>query len=168
MKYDYDEIMDYYDKRIDEYIKWLNRDKNMPYTDPTMISTGWVVKPEIIYRTRRLVKSEDLNGAGTLFGGKALAWIDEEAAIFASCQLSSKNLVTKLISEVNFVSPAYMGDILEIGCDLIKIGETSITVSCTIRNKSTQHEIVKVDKIVFVNIDPETKKAKPHGIKKYG
>lgn len=167
MDYDYHKIMKYLDKKIAEHLKLLHRKNNMPYTDPTMIST-YLITPKIVYRTRRLVKSEDLNGAGTLFGGKALAWIDEEAAIFASCQLSSKNLVTKLISEVNFVSPAYMGDILEIGCDLIKIGETSITVSCTIRNKSTQHEIVKVDKIVFVNIDPETKKAKPHGIQKYG
>lgn len=115
------------------------------------------------YRTRRMVKSEDLNGSGTLFGGKALAWIDEEAAIYACCQLESKTIVTKLISEVNFLSPAYVGDILEIGCEMISLGNTSITLSCTIRNKTTQKEIVKVATIVFVNIDPATGKSTPHG-----
>lgn len=39
---------------------------------------------------------------GKLFGGKALAWIDEEAAIFAFCQLKSKNLVTAAMTEINF------------------------------------------------------------------
>lgn len=117
------------------------------------------------YKTRRLIKSEDLNGAGTLFGGKALAWVDEEAAIFATCQLESKNIVTKLIGEVNFTSPAYLGDIVEIGCELNRIGTTSIEVSCYIRNKTTKEFVVKVKKIVFVNVNPETKLPEPHGVK---
>ena len=40
------------------------------------------------YRTRKLIKPEDLNSRETLFGGQLLKWIDEEAAIFAMCQLS--------------------------------------------------------------------------------
>jgi len=30
------------------------------------------------FRTRKLIKPEDLNARGTLFGGRVLAWIDEE------------------------------------------------------------------------------------------
>ena len=41
------------------------------------------------YRTRKLVKPSDLNPRRTLFGGQVLKWIDEEAAIFAICQLGS-------------------------------------------------------------------------------
>jgi acyl-CoA hydrolase len=39
---------------------------------------------------------------------------DEEAAIYAMCQLKTKNIVTKLISEINFMSPGYQGDVIEI------------------------------------------------------
>ena len=39
------------------------------------------------------------------FGGSLLRWIDEEAAIYVMCQLDSKNVVTKFMSEINFVSP---------------------------------------------------------------
>lgn len=115
------------------------------------------------YRNRKIVKSEDLNGAGSLFGGKALAWIDEEAAIYAFCQLGSKNLVTKAMSTINFKAPARLGDIIEIGCNVVKFGNTSITVSCSMRNKTTQQEIITVDEITFVNLD-ETGRPVPHGI----
>ena len=38
------------------------------------------------FRTRKLIKPEDLNAGGTLFGGQLLKWIDEEAAIYAETQ----------------------------------------------------------------------------------
>ena len=76
------------------------------------------------YRTRKLIKPEDLNPRGTLFGGRVLEWIDEEAAIFCMCQLDNKNIVTKAMSEINFVSTAITGDIVEIGCELISFGTT--------------------------------------------
>lgn len=115
------------------------------------------------YRNRKLVKSEDLNGAGNLFGGKALAWIDEESAIFAFCQLGTKNIVTKAMSTIDFKAPAKLGDIIEIGCEVVRFGTTSITVSCSMRNKTTQQEIITVDEITFVNID-DAGKPTPHGI----
>ena len=105
------------------------------------------------FRTRKLIKYEDLNTRGTLFGGQVLKWIDEEAAIFCMCQLSSTTIVTKSMSEVNFVSSAKLGDIVEIGCELVSFGTTSITISCEVRNKDTKKTIIKVDKIVFVLVD---------------
>lgn len=115
-----------------------------------------------VYRTRKIVKSADLNGSGSLFGGQALAWIDEEAAIFAMCRLNYNNLVTAAMSSINFRAPAKLGDIVEIGCDVVRIGRTSITVSCTMRNKTTQKDIVTVDEIVFVAM--EDGKPKVHGV----
>lgn len=114
------------------------------------------------YRTRKLVKPEDLNTRRTLFGGQVLKWIDEEAAIFAVCQLGSSNIVTKAMSEVNFVSTAVMGDILEFGMELVSVGTTSITIACDVRNKMTKQSVIKIDKIVFVLLD-ENGKPKPHG-----
>lgn len=109
-----------------------------------------------------MVKGEDLNGAGNFFGGRAMEWIDEEAAIFAFCQLQVSNLVTKAISSIDFKAPAKLGDIIEIGCEVVKFGTTSITIKVSMRNKTTQQEIVTVDAITFVNVDASGKPA-PHG-----
>ena len=117
------------------------------------------------FRTRKLIKPEDLNARGTLFGGQVLRWIDEEAAIFAICQIGSPNIVTKIMSEIDFVSSAKTGDVIEIGCDLVSVGTTSITLSCEVRNKDTKQTIIKVDKIVFVLLD-ENGLPKPHNKKK--
>jgi len=103
--------------------------------------------------SRKLVKPQDLNPYQTLFGGALLGWIDEEAAIFAMSQINSKNIVTKFISEINFLSSARNGDIIEIGLEVVKFGKTSITVSCMARNVRTQVNILTVEKIVFVNVD---------------
>jgi len=86
------------------------------------------------YRTRKLVKPSDLNPRRTLFGGQVLKWIDEEV----------------------------LGDIIEFGMDMVKVGTSSITIACDVRNKITKQSIVRIDKIVFVLLD-ENGKPKPHG-----
>ena len=116
------------------------------------------------FRTRKLIKYEDLNARGTLFGGQVLKWIDEEAAIFAICQLDNSNIVTKAMSEINFVSSAKVGDVIELGMELVEVGNTSITLSCDVRNKKTKVSIIRIDKIVFVHLD-KFGKPKPHGKK---
>ena len=115
------------------------------------------------FLSRRLVMPEDLNYANALFGGRALAWIDEEAAIFAICQLETNYLVTKHIGEISFESPAIQGDVVEFGLATKKVGRTSITVTCLVRNKATKKTICLADDIVFVRVDPETRQPIPHG-----
>ena len=116
----------------------------------------------MIYHTRKLVKPEDLNAGGTLFGGTLLRWIDEEAAIFVMCQLDSQRIVTKYMSEINFISPALTGDVVEIGFETLKFGRSSITVKCTARVKQTQRIIITIDEVIFVHLD-ENLNPSPHG-----
>jgi acyl-CoA thioesterase YciA len=116
------------------------------------------------YRTRKLIKPEDLNSRGTLFGGQLLKWIDEEASIFCMCQLDTKDIVTKIVSEIDFISSAKLGDVIEIGCELISLGKTSISIKCMVRNKDTQRLIIVVDKLVFVCVDDQGN-PKPHNKK---
>ncbi|MDP7537248.1 MAG: hotdog domain-containing protein [Methylococcales bacterium] len=105
------------------------------------------------FLTRRLVMPGHLNSADRLFGGTLLRWVDEEAFIFAKCQLKIPHLVTRYISEINFVSPAMQDDIVEFGLKVTKIGNTSITLTCLVRNKETAKTIINIDKIVFVSVD---------------
>jgi len=115
------------------------------------------------FLSRRLVLPSDLNYSNSLFGGRVLQWIDEEAAIYAICQLDTTSLVTKHISEVSFESPALQGDVVEFGLETKKVGKTSITLSCLVRNKATKKTICLADDIVFVQVDPDTRLPKPHG-----
>ncbi len=115
------------------------------------------------FLSRRLVMPNDLNYANSLFGGRALEWIDEEAAIYAICQLETNCLVTKHIGEISFESAALQGDVVEFGLATKKVGNTSITITCLVRNKATKKTICLADDIVFVQVDPDTRKPIPHG-----
>jgi len=117
------------------------------------------------FYSRKLIKPEDLNPNHTLFGGSLLRWIDEEAAIFAICQLNSDKVVTKFISEINFINSARGGDIIEMGMEVLKFGSSSITFKCVVRNKFNKKQIITIDKIVFVHVD-ENGRPKPHGVTK--
>lgn len=114
------------------------------------------------YNTRRWIKPEDLNPNYTLFGGRILQWIDEEAALYTTIQLENPRIVTKYISEINFISSARQGDIIEIGIEAVDFGRTSVTLRCEVRNKMTRQTIITIDKIVFVSLD-ENGKPTPHG-----
>ena len=114
------------------------------------------------FYTRKWVKPEDLNPNHSLFGGRLLQWIDEEAALYAIIQLENTKVVTKFISEINFVSSAKQGDIIEIGIEATHFGSSSVTLKCDVRNKMTHQTIITVDKIVMVNLDSEGNPA-PHG-----
>lgn len=109
----------------------------------------------LVFRTRKLIKPDDLNSRNTLFGGRLLAWIDEECGIYCACQMKTHNIVTKYISEMDFVSAAYQGDVIEIGVGTVRIGKTSLTVQCIVRNKETKHNIIAVDRLVFVSVNEE-------------
>ncbi|WP_452220824.1 acyl-CoA thioesterase [Lacinutrix salivirga] len=114
------------------------------------------------FHTRKWVKPEDLNPNGTLFGGRLLAWIDEEAALYTLIQLENKKIVTKYISEINFMSSAKQGDIVELGMEVVKFGKSSLTLKCEARNKMTRETILTVDNIIMVNLGANNK-PKPHG-----
>ena len=114
------------------------------------------------FHTRKWVKPEDLNPNGTLFGGKLLAWLDEELALYTIIQLENSRIVTKHMSEINFRSSARQGDIIEIGIDVVKYGRSSLELKCEARNMMTRETIITIDSTTMVNLD-ENGKPKAHG-----
>lgn len=114
------------------------------------------------FHTRKWVKPEDLNPNKTLFGGRLLEWIDEEAALYSIVQLENSHVVTKFMSEINFMASAKEGNIIEIGIEVVKFGNTSLVLQCEVRNKMTHETIITVEKITMVNLDADGK-PKPHG-----
>lgn len=117
---------------------------------------------DFAYLTSKLVMPEDTNPSGKLFGGRALAWIDEAAAIFAYRQLKyPKQLVTKFMSAIDFTAPGELGNMVEIGCRVVGVGRTSISVELDMRNMDSGRTIVHIEKIVFINLVDGV--SAPHG-----
>ena len=61
-----------------------------------------------------------------------------------------------------FVSSAHQGDIVEIGLEPTSSGKSSLTLSCEVRNKMTRETIIRIEKIIMVNLGSDGKPA-PHG-----
>ncbi|WP_338409423.1 hotdog domain-containing protein [uncultured Flavobacterium sp.] len=114
------------------------------------------------FHTRKWVKPEDLNANGSLFGGRLLSWIDEEAALYTIIQFENKKVVTKYMSEINFMSSAQQGDIVEIGIEVVKFGNSSLVLKSEVRNKMTHETIITIDNIIMVNLGDDGK-PKYHG-----
>jgi len=117
---------------------------------------------DISSSVRKWVKPEDLNAHGTLFGGTLLRWIDEEAAIYAVLQLGSARVVTKYLSEIEFVSSARQGDLLELQLAATAFGRTSLTLRAEVVNMVTRRSILTIERLVFVTVDAEGRPS-PHG-----
>lgn len=119
-----------------------------------MLNTGTLEHMDHVrFSVRKWVKPEDLNQHGALFGGRLLQWVDEEAAIFAITQIGTKDLVTRHMSEINFLARAERGDLLELIYTVKRFGRTSVTLSCRVKNSVTGAEILTLDSIVFVSVD---------------
>ncbi|HSK12919.1 MAG TPA: hotdog domain-containing protein [Phnomibacter sp.] len=105
------------------------------------------------FHTRKWVKPEDLNPNQSLFGGRLLQWIDEEAVIYAIVQLGNPRVVTKYISEINFISAPRNGDIIEIGIIATDFGACTLNVRCEVRNSITREPILSIDRMVFASVN---------------
>lgn len=71
------------------------------------------------------------NHHDTLFGGSALAWMDEVSFITAT-RFSRKRLVTVSTEKINFNHPIPSGTIVELIGKVSRVGRTSLTVNVSI------------------------------------
>ena len=147
--------------------------------NPKSAPSSQTVDPEKLgyFRSyRRIVMYEDLNAAGSIFGGKLVSWIDEGTAIYASCQMNARRVVTKKISELLFNQPARLGDMLEIWCKIAHAGNTSLTIDVVVSRRTfaddparspddkSSGEICRCE-LVFVAVD-EKGRPRPWNVKK--
>ena len=71
--------------------------------------------------TVHLVMAGHLNGAGRLFGGILMQWIDEVAGIVAK-RHSMSNVTTASVDNLTFLSGAYIGDMIVIKGKMTWVG----------------------------------------------
>ena len=106
--------------------------------------------------TTYFCKASQVGYHGNLFGGRMLAWLDEAGAAFAAQCCDSPRMVTKHISAVTFEKPVRPGQIIKIYGEVLKVGNSSITVRLEARRHSVYNgtqRLVCSTNMVFVRID---------------
>ncbi len=109
---------------------------------------------------RVVMMPRDTNAEGTIFGGVILSLIDQAAYVEAVRQ-SHRRYVTVAMREVVFHQPVFVGDVLSLHADTIRIGRTSMTIRVRVcaRRRTDPDQDVKVTEaeVVFVAIDDSGK-----------
>ncbi len=100
------------------------------------------------YSRYLLVRPQDLNHAGTLFGGAMMAFADEMAFIAATLTYPGCTFVTKVFNEFNFISGPAEGEIVKIEAEVLGRGRSSVTVSVKASNAATNREIFKTEAVL--------------------
>ena len=77
-----------------------------------------------------LLCNRDMNGAGRLFGGQLLMWIDEVAGIVAKRHCEC-NVTTASIDNLQFKEACYLGDVIVLIGYLTHVGNSSMEVRLT-------------------------------------
>ena len=105
---------------------------------------------------RVVMMPRDTNAEGTIFGGVILSLIDQAAYVEAVRQ-AHRRYVTVAMREVVFHQPVFVGDVLSLYCDTIRVGRTSLTIGVRVcaRRRTDPDQDVKVTEaeVVFVSVD---------------
>jgi len=84
----------------------------------------------------KVCKTSDIGVNENLFGGRMLSWLDESGAIMACDKANTRNIVTLKIEEVLFKLPVKVNDHIRIYGEVVKVGNSSITLKLEARRKS--------------------------------
>jgi acyl-CoA thioesterase YciA len=116
---------------------------------------------------RAVAMPADTNANGDIFGGWLLSQMDVGGGVFAS-KLAKSRTVTAAIEAMNFRKAVYVGDLVSVHANLVRIGRSSITVhleAWVIRRKDRQSLLVTDGNFTYVAIDDQ---GRPHPIQRDG
>ena len=122
-----------------------------PVDAPLDTETG--PRGELCIRT--LAMPADTNANGDIFGGWLLGQMDLGGGIFAS-KIAKSRTVTVAIEAMNFRKPVYVGDLVSVHANLVRLGRTSITVhleAWVLRRKELLSILVTDGNFTYVSID---------------
>jgi acyl-CoA thioesterase YciA len=117
------------------------------------LDTGEEPEGDLCIRT--LAMPADTNANGDIFGGWLLSQMDIGGGIFAS-KIAKSRTVTVAIEAMNFRKPVYVGDLVSVHANLVKIGRTSVTVhlqAWVLRRKELHAILVTDGNFTYVSID---------------
>ena len=100
----------------------------------------------------------DANQNGDIFGGWIMAQVDIAGGTLAG-RLARGRVATVAVNSFLFKQPVQVGDLLSFYVDLVKIGNTSITVNVEVyaERRPSEPKVVKVTEatLTYVAIDAD-------------
>src|SRR5258707_13213628 len=106
---------------------------------------------------RTLAVPADSNANGDIFGGWLLSQMDIGGGIFAS-KIAKARTVTVAIDGMNFRKPVFVGDVVSVHANLVRVGKTSVTVhleAWVLRRKEMHSILVTDGNFTYVSIDDQ-------------
>jgi acyl-CoA thioesterase YciA len=106
---------------------------------------------------RTLAMPADTNANGDIFGGWLLSQMDIGGGVFAS-KVAKSRTVTVAIEAMNFRKPVYVGDLVSVHANLVRVGRTSVTVhleAWVLRRKELLSILVTDGNFTYVSIDEQ-------------
>lgn len=103
----------------------------------------------------RLMEILDSNSHGNVHGGVIMRMVDESAAVVA-IKHARRPVVTARIDQLNFLAPAYIGDVVTLHCSLSYVGRTSMEVEVKVTAESPrtgEARHICSSRLVFVALD---------------
>lgn len=107
-----------------------------------------------------LVHPEHLNGAGRLFGGQIMSWIDEVAAL-VGLRHSQSNIVTASVDNLEFMQGAYLNDLIVLIGKITYVGNASMEVRVDTYVESTEDGMRRPINRAYVTLVAVDKDGKP-------
>ena len=101
--------------------------------------------------TVHIVRPNHLNGAGRLFGGILMQWIDEVAGIVAK-RHSMSNVTTASVDNLTFLHGAYQNDMVVIKGKLTWVGSSSMEVCVDTYVESPKGERHRINNAHFMMV----------------
>jgi acyl-CoA thioesterase YciA len=101
----------------------------------------------------------DTNAAGDIFGGWIMGMMDLAAGSFAH-EVAQGRVATVAVSDLVFLRPVRVGNMVSCYAELVRVGTTSITVDIDVwarRSARGDHERVTKARFVLVAVDREGK-----------
>jgi acyl-CoA thioesterase YciA len=111
---------------------------------------------------RTLAMPADTNQNGDIFGGWVLGQMDVAGGIFAS-MVAHGRVVTVAVEAMTFKKPVFVGDVVCVYADLIRVGTSSVTVrveAWVLRRNAGERIPVTEGNFTYVAIDESGKPRK--------
>jgi acyl-CoA thioesterase YciA len=98
----------------------------------------------------------DANQSGDIFGGWIMAQVDIAGSI-AALRTAKGRVATVAVNSFQFKQPVFVGDLVSLYAEVIRVGRTSITVNVEVyaQRKPESEEVVKVTEatLTYVAVD---------------
>jgi acyl-CoA thioesterase YciA len=131
--------------------------QSTPATSHTLESSA---SPRGDLSLRTMAMPADTNENGDIFGGWLLSQMDLAGGIFAS-KVAGHRVSTVAIDTMTFRKPVFVGDVVSVHTELIRVGTTSVVVrieAWVMRRAETHAILVTEGRFTYVAIDNEGRK----------